>query len=86
MSVSVIGHIIQQARLIPEHIAIQDKDRAVSFYTLQQDIFNAASNLTQQQVKADDNVILHANNSYAFICSYFAVHFLGVVVCKPKNI
>mgnify|MGYP006428816553 CR=1 FL=1 len=37
MSVSFIGHIIQQATLIPEHIAIQDKDRAVSFYTLQQD-------------------------------------------------
>ena len=55
MSVSFIGHIIQQATLIPEHIAIQDKDRAVSFYTLQQDIINAASNLTQQNVKTGDN-------------------------------
>jgi long-chain acyl-CoA synthetase len=86
MSVSFIGHIIQQATLIPEHIAIQDKDRAVSFYTLQQDIINAASNLTQQNVKTGDNVILHANNSYAFICSYFAVHFLGArcVIVDPK--
>ena len=74
---SLVGHIIQEAELKPEHVAIKDKDRAISLYTLKQDIINAASNLAQQKVKAGDNVILHTNNSYAFICSYFAVHFLG---------
>ncbi|MFT5880473.1 MAG: long-chain acyl-CoA synthetase, partial [Moritella sp.] len=83
---SVIDQIIQRAELTPGHIAIQDKDRAVSFFRFQQDIINAASNLKLQQVQANDNVILHANNGYAFICSYFAVHFLAArcVVVDPK--
>jgi long-chain acyl-CoA synthetase len=83
---SVIEQIIQRAGLTPEHIAIQDKDRSVSFDTLQQDIVNVAGNLAQLQVNAGDNVILHASNSYAFICSYFAVHFLAArcVVVDPK--
>ena len=83
---SVIDQIIQRAELTPEHIAIQDKERAVSFSRFHQDIINVASNLRKLQVQAGDNVVLHANNSYAFICSYFAVHFLAVrcVVVDPK--
>lgn len=83
---SVIEQIIQYAELTPKHIAIQDKDRAISFAHFQLDIINAASHLKEMQVQVGDNVILHANNSYAFICSYFAVHFLAArcVVVDPK--
>lgn len=83
---SVIDQIIQQAELKPEHVAIQDKDRAISFFHFQQDIINIANHLKQLQVQVGDNVILHANNSYAFICCYFAVHFLAArcVVVDPK--
>ena len=83
---SVIDQIILRAESTPEHVAIQDKDHAISFFCFQQDIINVANNLKQLQVQAGDNVILHANNSYAFICSYFAVHFLAArcVVVDPK--
>lgn len=83
---SLIDQIIQRAELTPRHIAIQDKDRAVSFAHFKQDIINVAGNLRQLQVQAGDNVILHASNSYAFICCYFSVHFLAArcVVVDPK--
>jgi len=83
---SVIDEIIQRAELTPEHIAIQDKECSISFFCFQQDIINVASNLKKLQVQMGDNVVLHASNSYAFICCYFAVHFLAArcVVVDPK--
>jgi long-chain acyl-CoA synthetase len=83
---SVIGQIIQRAELTPDIVAIQDKDRTISFFRFQQDIINVANHLKLLQVKTGDNVILHANNSYAFICCYFSVHFLAArnVIVDPK--
>lgn len=83
---SVIAQIIKQAQCSPDKIAIQDKECAVSFAKFYQDIANAAGHLVNLNVRSSDNVVLHASNTYAFICSYFAVHLLAArcVVVDPK--
>lgn len=83
---SVIDQIIKHAKYTPDKIAIQDKNISISFADFYQDIVNVAGHLSQKDVKAGDNVVLHASNTYAFICSYFAVHFLAArcVVVDPN--
>jgi long-chain acyl-CoA synthetase len=84
---TIIAKLVEKYQLNPDKIVIQDKDRSVTSTQFISDIYNAASILRSKKVLLETNVIIHASNSYAFICSYFAVHLLGAraVVVDPKS-
>jgi Acyl-CoA synthetases (AMP-forming)/AMP-acid ligases II len=84
---TIVAKLIEQSQLNPEKIVIQDKDRAVTSAQFLTDIHNVASSLKGENVLPETNVIIYASNSYAFICTYFAVHLLGArsVVIDPKS-
>lgn len=84
---TIIETLIKQSCITPEKVMIRDKDRSITSFAFVRDICNAASNLSLRGVVNESNVIVYASNSYAFICSYFAVHFLGArcVVVDPKS-
>lgn len=74
---TIIATLIKQSFITPEKVVIQDKDRAITSSVFLSDIYNAASGLRAKGVLSESNVILHASTSYAFICCYFAIHYLG---------
>ncbi|PCJ32216.1 MAG: rfbL protein [Gammaproteobacteria bacterium] len=84
---TIVAKLIEQTQLNPEKIVIQDKDRAVTSAKFITDIHNVASSLKGKNVLSETNVIIYASNSYAFICTYFAVHLLSArsVVVDPKS-
>lgn len=84
---TIVAKLIEQSELYPDKIVIQDKNRAITSAEFLFDIYNFASSLKTKKVLAETNVMIHSSNSYAFICSYFAVHILGArsVVVDPNS-
>lgn len=74
---SVVESIFGRALESPQALAVIDKARPVTFGELARDITETAAGLGRQGASPGDNVVIHAANTYGFVCTYFAVHLLG---------
>jgi long-chain acyl-CoA synthetase len=77
---SIIAKLLAHADSSPEKIAVYEKETPMTYAQLARDIKYATFSLKQNKLHAGDCVLVQASNSYAFICVYFAVHYLGAVV------
>lgn len=76
---SVVETIFDHAVSRPQHVAIYEKDTAVTYEQLAETIQYTAYKLTNE-VEPGDAVRVTASNSYAFIAVYFAIHYIGAKV------
>lgn len=76
---SVVEKILAHAESNPSNIAIRHKDQCITYDQLANDIERAATKLSSK-VNPQDAVLLTATNDYAFIVTYFAVHYVGAMV------
>lgn len=77
---SLINKLLKLSEYSPKKTAILDKELSITYEQLVIDIKSTAHKLNQNKVKQGDSVIVVANNSYAFICIYYAVHYVGATV------
>lgn len=73
---SVVEKILAHAAYRPQHIAIYEKEKAVTYAQLAETIKCTAIKL-KSEVKPGDAIVVTASNSYAFVAVYFAIHYIG---------
>ena len=76
---SVVETILAHAASRPHHVALYEKDTAVTYIQLAETIKRTAFKL-MNEVEPGDAVVVTASNSYAFVAVYFAIHFIGAKV------
>ena len=77
--------ILAQARKFPDKAAIVSDGETFSYADLAKAVAAAASTLRNGfDVAAGDRIVLLANSSFKFICTYLATHSIGAV-CVPLD-
>ncbi|MEF1278662.1 AMP-binding protein [Vibrio fortis] len=76
---SVVETILAHAASRPQHVALYEKDAAVTYMQLAETIKCTAFKL-MKEVEPGDAVVVTASNSYAFVAVYFAIHYIGAKV------
>ena len=79
MSDDVLVRIIDHARQDPQHIAVTDLDRALTYSELIDETARAATGLTRHGIEVGDRVALHMSNSVDFVVAALACMWCGAV-------
>src|SRR4030067_2753222 len=77
--VPIVSKIVSYADNTDNGIAIIAEDQKISYKTLTEKIYSAASKLLEMGVSRGERVILAASKSPSFIYGYFATHLIGAV-------
>lgn len=77
---SIIEKIFYHADKNPNKSAVIHGNTSYSYETFVSDIQSSSEALCKQGCKKGSKVILRAENTYQFICVYFAIHLIGAIV------
>ena len=77
--VPIVSKLVSHADNADNGIAIIAEDREISYKTLAEKIFSAASRMLELGVSRGERVILSASNTPSFIYGYFATHLIGAI-------
>jgi long-chain acyl-CoA synthetase len=77
--VPIVSKLVSYADNTDNGIAIIAEDQKISYKTLTEKIFSAASKLLDMGVSRGERIILSASNTSSFIYGYFATHLIGAI-------
>lgn len=73
----IVEKILSHGKTFPDKIAVQNKKEQKTYAKLCSDIRRIATKLEELGVKKQQYVVVVADNSYGYICTYFAIHLVG---------